>query len=281
VFAFPRVYASAFSGFYMALMMLLWVVIVRGVAIELRSQVDNPLWRAFWDTSFAVASFVIALVLGVALGNVMRGVPIDESGYFSAPLFTNFALGPHPGALDWYTVLVGLFAVAALVAHACVYLMWKTEGPVHARAASIAIKAWLAVLLLLVAITAASLYAAPGFFHRLRARPWSWVLVAAVLASVASAIRAVRARRDRTAFLSSCAFLATGLLVAASGLYPVLLGSTLGRAFDLDVGNSASGHHSLVLGLVWWIPALVLAVVYFAILFRSMRGKVALRDYEH
>ncbi|MGZ5971498.1 MAG: cytochrome d ubiquinol oxidase subunit II, partial [Polyangiales bacterium] len=128
VFAFPRVYASAFSGFYMALMMLLWVVIVRGVAIELRSQIDNPLWRAFWDTSFAFSSFVIALVLGVALGNVMRGVPVDATGYFSAPLFTNFGLGPHPGALDWYTVLIGLFAVAALVAHASAYLLWKTEG---------------------------------------------------------------------------------------------------------------------------------------------------------
>ncbi|MGZ3455880.1 MAG: cytochrome d ubiquinol oxidase subunit II [Polyangiales bacterium] len=281
VFAFPRVYASAFSGFYMALMMLLWVVIVRGVAIELRSQIDNPLWRAFWDTSFAFSSFVIALVLGVALGNVMRGVPVDATGYFSAPLFTNFGLGPHPGALDWYTVLIGLFAVAALVAHASAYLLWKTEGPVRARVGAIAVKAWIAVCVLLVAITAASLYAAPGFFHRLASRPWAWVFVVAAIASAASAILAVRKGRDRMAFLSSCAFLATGLLVAASGLYPVLLRSTLGPAFDLDVTNSASGHDSLVLGLTWWVPALVLAIIYFWILFRSMRGRVALGNYEH
>ncbi|MGZ3422933.1 MAG: cytochrome d ubiquinol oxidase subunit II, partial [Polyangiales bacterium] len=92
---------------------------------------------------------------------------------------------------------------------------------------------------------------------------------------------AVRKGRDRMAFLSSCAFLATGLLVAASGLYPVLLRSTLGPAFDLDVTNSASGHDSLVLGLTWWVPALVLAIIYFWILFRSMRGRVALGNYEH
>src|SRR6266436_346348 len=95
--AFPRVYATAFSGFYLALMIVLWLLILRGVAIEARSRQENPLWREFWDTTFALASALLAVVLGVALGNVVRGVPVDGTGLFFIPLFTDFQPGAHPG----------------------------------------------------------------------------------------------------------------------------------------------------------------------------------------
>lgn len=283
VFAFPRAYAAAFSGFYMALMMLLWVVILRGASIELRSQVDNPLWRAFWDAVFAISSFVIALVLGAALGNVLRGVPLDDTGYFSAPLFTNFQLGAHPGALDWYTVLVGLFAVAALTAHGALYLAWKTNGPVHERTRALAPKLWLAVCVLFAAITVATWYAAPEFFARAAERPWCWPLALLAIGSAAWVFRAVSHDRDRSAFLASCAFLVSSLFAAGAGLHPVLLTSTLDPVYSLDVHNAAAGRDSLAIGLRWWIPALLLAVVYFAVLFRAMRGKIstAVGGYEH
>src|SRR5512140_7900 len=122
VFAFPRVYAVAFSGFYLPLILVLWLLVLRGVSIELRSHQANPLWRQFFDVVFALSSAVLALVLGVALGNVLRGVPIDGSGFFAAPLFTNFGHGGELGAIDWYTLSVGLFALAALGAHGAMYL---------------------------------------------------------------------------------------------------------------------------------------------------------------
>src|SRR5271167_5210199 len=105
--AFPRVYSAAFSGFYLALMIVLWLLILRGIAIESRSHQENPLWREFWDTTFSLSSAVLAVVLGAALGNVVRGVPLDATGFFAMPLFTDFQPGAHPGVFDWYTVLAG------------------------------------------------------------------------------------------------------------------------------------------------------------------------------
>src|SRR5205823_12906150 len=106
-YAFPRAYAAGFSGFYLPLMIVLWLLILRGVSIEFRSREPNPLWRSFWAGTFALASSLMAIVLGAALGNIVRGVPVDASGYFVGPLFTNFRPGAHPGVLDWYTVLLG------------------------------------------------------------------------------------------------------------------------------------------------------------------------------
>src|SRR5437764_2766296 len=123
VHAFPRAYSAGFSGFYMPLMMALWLLILRGISIEFRSHEANPLWRSFWDGCFAFASCLMAIVLGAALGNVIRGVPLDETGFFSGPLFTDFRPGPHPGVLDWFTVVIGAFALLALSGHGALYLV--------------------------------------------------------------------------------------------------------------------------------------------------------------
>src|SRR5262249_55398436 len=158
VFAFPRVYAAAFSGFYLPLTMVLWLLILRGLSIEFRSHHDNPLWRNFWDASFAFASVLIAAVLGASLGNLIRGVPLDSSGYFRAVLFTNFRTRPEPGALDWYTILVGLFAVAVLAGHGAVYLWWKASGTVADRAERLAKRLWVGIAAALLPVTVATAF---------------------------------------------------------------------------------------------------------------------------
>jgi len=145
VLAFPRAYAVGFSGFYLPLMMVLWLLVLRGLSIELRSHLENPLWRSSGTPCSAFASAVMAVVLGAALGNVLRGVPIDETGFFAVPLFTTFRPGRNPGVLDWYTVLIGVFAFAALAAHGALYLAGKTEGMVRERALAAARVAWPAV----------------------------------------------------------------------------------------------------------------------------------------
>jgi cytochrome d ubiquinol oxidase subunit II len=280
VFAFPRLYAAALSGFYLPVMILLWVVILRGIAIELRSRVEHPLWFAFWDAIFAGASTAIAFVLGVALGDVVRGVPLDESGYFASPLF-DVRPGPSRGALDGYTALVGVLAVACVTVHAATYLVWKTDGIVHDRARAVLPRAWIAALALLVLVTGATGLVSPHLFLRFGERPWAWPIPLLSLASAALSVRATRQRRERAAFAGSAVFLASTLLGAALVLFPTLLASTLDRRFDLDAYGTASGRHGLAIGLAWWIPALALAVTYFVILFRSMRGKVAAHDYGH
>src|SRR5262249_25228950 len=115
--SFPRTYAAAFSGFYLALNIVLWLLILLGVSIGFRSHQVKPLWREFWDGIFSLASALLALVLGTAIGNVVRGVPLDANGSFYLPLFTNLLPGQHPGVFDWYTLLVGGLAVCIIAGH--------------------------------------------------------------------------------------------------------------------------------------------------------------------
>ncbi len=279
VFAFPRVYAAAFSGFYLPLMIVLWLLVLRGISIELRSHLTNPLWRQFFDAEFFVSSALLALVLGVALGNVLRGVPIDGTGYFSATLFTDFDHEGELGALDWYTISVGLFALAVLAAHGAMYLRWKTDGDVHDRATRAALWAWVAVVTLAVIVTIETAAVRPSLLGNLAARPGLWILpIAIITAFVIVFVSLVRGWELR-GFIASAVVIAGLLGMTAGALYPLILPSSVSPAFHLHVGNAANEPRGLAIGLVWWIPAILLAIGYFAYLFRSFRGKVAPGGY--
>src|SRR6202030_348176 len=146
-FAFPALYASGFSGFYLPLMIVLLLLILRGISIELRSHSHDALWRTLFDGVFTFASALLALFFGAALANVVRGVPLGADNYFFLPLWTNWRTGPNPGILDWYTVIGGVLAVIALGLHGALYLAQKTEGALEQRALQFAGKLWPAVLL--------------------------------------------------------------------------------------------------------------------------------------
>src|SRR3989475_12298661 len=141
-FAFPLLYASAFSGFYLALMIVLWLLILRGASIEFRNHIKSAVWDPLWDFLFCASSLLLAVFLGAALGNVVRGVPLDASGYFFEPLWTNFRLGEETGILDWYTILVGVLALLALAMHGGLWVQMKTSGAVSSRAGKLAGRAW-------------------------------------------------------------------------------------------------------------------------------------------
>lgn len=277
VFAFPRVYSAALSGFYMPLTILLWVLIVRGISIEFRSHERNPLWRAFWDAAFASASLLIALVLGAALGNLIRGVPLDGTGYFRSPLFTNFLTRPRPGTLDWYTLSVGVFTAAVLTGHGALYLWWKTSGLVAQRSALIARRCWAAIGIMAIAVTAATAWVRPALFEALRYRIWAWPLLAVAVGGWAMVFRSIVRGKELHAFLGSAAFIAGMLAVTAAEMFPTILPSMIDPAYSLTVWNAANGRQGLWIGLAWWIPAIVLAVGYFVYLFRSFRGKLTHR----
>jgi cytochrome d ubiquinol oxidase subunit II len=279
--SFPKTYASAFSGFYMALMMVLWLLILRGIAIAFRSAQDNPLWREFWDTTFSLASALLAIVLGASLGNVVRGVPVGETGFFAIPLFTNFLTGQQPGILDWYTILVGVFALCVLASHGGFYLAWRTTGPVQLRSWICARNAWLAVFPLWVLVTAATAWIQPDIFMNLLARPWSLVFVLLMLGGFWGGFRFLNQQRELLAFLSSSAFLVGLVGATMAGNYPFWLRSTLDPAYSLTAENTAAESYGLRTALAWWIIGITLAVGYFAYLFRSIRGKVVPGAEEH
>src|SRR5713226_4342785 len=268
-FAFPRAYAAGFSGFYLPLMIALWLLITRGLSIEFRSREPNALWRSFWDGAFALSSVLMTIVLGAALGNIVRGVPVDASGYFVGPLFTDFRLGPHPGVLDWYTVLLGLFALGVLAGHGALYLVLKTGGYVQERSQRLAGPIWTITTVVGLLATFATDRVRPQLYATLISRPWSWLLLAVILTSLVLIFRFRSRRRELPAFLASAAFIGGMLGATAAGMFPSILISTLSPRFTLDAYNATAGALSLRVGLVWWTLALFLSIGYFVFLFRS------------
>jgi len=274
VLAFPLAYAVGFSGFYLPLMLVLWLMVLRGLSIELRSHLPNPLWRSFWDVVFALASAVLAVVLGAALGNVIRGVPLDESGTFGLPLFAEALPGLRSGVLDLYTVLVGVFTLVALTAHGGLFLAWKTEGPVQARSlrAAQGLLALLAVLLLLV--TWATVRVQPVLAEAAGRRPLVWLTVALVGVAVVGLVWGLRRARAAAAFASSALLLVGLLASAAAASWPVLLHSTVSPRFDLTAQAAAAQGYALRTALAWAIIGLPLACGYFVYVARTFRGPV-------
>jgi cytochrome bd ubiquinol oxidase subunit II len=273
-FAFPRVYASAFSGFYLPLIVVLWLLVGRGLSIDWRSHHENPLWRAFADFSFTATGCLMAIVLGAALGNLIRGVPVQANGYFWIPLFTWSGTEGGTGVLDGYTVTVAVFTAAVLTGHGAMYLAWKTEGAVRSRALSIGRRAWIAVIALMIAVTIATARRRPDIFTGLAGRPLAWPLIVLIPLGLAGVFLWTSRGRERAAFLSSAAFIVGMLGSTAAGLYPVILRSTVDPAFSLGARNAAAGIHGLRVGVVWWCIAMPAIILYFVHLFRSFRGKI-------
>src|ERR1700674_6031934 len=145
-FAFPVLYASSFSGFYLPLMMVLWLLILRGISVEFRSHIAGGVWSPFWDLTFCLSSALLAIFFGAALGNVVRGVPLDAQGYFFEPLWTDFRFGGSAGILDWYTILIGVAAYLALAMHGSLWVAYKCEAEIAERARRIAMLGFWAVL---------------------------------------------------------------------------------------------------------------------------------------
>src|SRR5215469_1482105 len=275
-FAFPQLYASAFSGFYLPLMMVLWLLMLRGMGIEFRTHMQHPVWQKFFDTIFFVSSALLAIFFGAALANVIRGVPLGEDGYFFEALWTDFRVGPYPGILDWYTVVAGVVALVTLTAHGALYLVLKTEGEVAVRSKRVATVVWPLQLLLTLASLACTWFVRPGIKQNYITAPIGFVIPAVVFASLFLMRQWTHKGEELKAFLASALY-TTGLLVGAVfALYPVILPASTNPSYSLTIYNSAAGHHGLTVGLVWWVLGMILAVGYFFFIYSMFKGKVSL-----
>jgi cytochrome d ubiquinol oxidase subunit II len=263
-FAFPVLYASSFSGFYLPLMMVLWLLILRGLSLEMRSHVDVDLWKQFADAVFSISSGLLAIFFGAALGNVIRGVPLNAEGYFFLPLWTNFAPGRDAGILDWYTVPIGLAAFATLMFHGSLWVAYKTEGEVQSRARAMADRVRWFVVVLVTVVLALSAIVQP------RAARGAWLLPLAVVAIGIAGWAA----RDRTRFFASCGFIVAMLVGAVLGVYPYVLPSNGDPQFGLTIYNASAAPYGLSIGLRWFIPGIALAAGYFFYVYRHFAGKV-------
>lgn len=273
-FAFPLLYASSFSGFYLPLMIVLWLLIGRGASIELRHHLDSGVWRAFFDAVFFVSSALLAIFFGAALANVIRGVPLGADHYFFLPLWTNWRVGPYPGILDWYTVTGGLVALIALAVHGGLYIALKSTGDLEKRARRFSEVGWVALCIITAVSLVATMLVRPGTLDRYRAEPLSFLIPLLVVLSLAGIFLFTRQGRELHAFLSSSLYLITMLVGAAYGLYPVLLPSSISSAQDITIADAAAGSYTLHVGLIWWVFGMILALGYFTVSYGMFRGKV-------
>jgi cytochrome d ubiquinol oxidase subunit II len=275
--AFPLLYASAFSGFYLPLIMVVWLLILRASSIEFRSHIDSPVWRPFWDVVFTLSSLLLAVFLGAALGNVVRGVPLGEDGYFFAPLWTTFGVGgPEMGILDWYTVTVGLTATVALTFHGALWIILKTEDRIRERALWAASMLWVPLLVLAVLVTLFTFRIQPHIPARMGANPILYIFPALAVAALLASRWFTSKGGELGAFLSSSGFLAAILLTAVLGLYPNVLPASNDPALSLTIHNAAGPPYGLWVAFFWWVPGMALVVVYTTYVYRKMRGKVQL-----
>jgi cytochrome d ubiquinol oxidase subunit II len=273
-FAFPALYASSFSGFYLPLMIVLWLLILRGIAIEFRNHLENPVWQPLWDSVFAGASTLLAIFFGAALGNVVRGVPLDSSGEFFLPLWTDFTVGGAPGILDWYTLSIAVAALMTLAVHGALWVALKTEGRVEERARRLVRLLWWGLVTVTAAVTLASFSVQPHLKESFGARPWGYVFPLLAVAGLAG-IRLGGGRREGLdAFLSSCVFILGMLCSLVFGVYPDVLPSNTDAGLSLTIQNSAASRYGLTTGLFWFIPGMILATGYFTYTYRNFAGKV-------
>jgi cytochrome bd ubiquinol oxidase subunit II len=271
-FAFPGLYASSFSGFYLPLMMVLWLLILRGISVEFRNHMESGVWNPFWDSVFSFASGLLAIFFGAALGNVVRGVPLDNAGNFFLPLWTDFSLGKEVGILDWYTVLVAVAALLTLTLHGALWVAYKTSGALEARAAQLAARLWWVVAAAAALITILSFRVQPHLAESFGARPWGFIFPILAVGGLVW----TKLRSGQQAFLGSCLFILGMLTSAAFGLYPYVLPSNTNPALSLTVENTAAARHGLGIGLTWFIPGIALVAVYFSYTYRSFAGKVVI-----
>ena len=280
-FAFPLLYASSFSGFYLPLMMVLWLLMLRGIGIELGSHMEHPVWRGFFDVIFSVSSVLLCIFFGAALGIVVRGVPLGADQYFFEPLWTNFRVnqgmsGANNGILDWYTVLTGVIALVTLTAHGSLYVATKAENDLNRRARATALWAWPVQLLLTVVGLIATVSVRPGVLDNYKQHAIGFVIPVLVFGALAVMMHAMIRHSDKIAFVASSLYIVGMLVGAAFGLYPVVLPASTDPARNLTIYNTAAGHHGLTVGFTWWILGMILALGYFFFLFRIFKGKVRL-----
>jgi cytochrome d ubiquinol oxidase subunit II len=264
--AFPAVYAGVFSGFYPAMMLLLVALIFRAVAIEFRSKQPMAWWRRAWDVSFSAASFLGSFLMGVAFGNVIRGIPLDARGEY---------LGGFLALLNPYALLTGLTTVALFAMHGAIYLVLKTEGEVQAKVRGWVNNAIIAFVICYATTTMATLLYLPHMSEAFKAHPWTFALPVATMLSIANVPREIVHRREWRAFLSSCAAVFGLMALVGAGMYPNLVRGT-DPLTSLSIYNAASSPGTLRTMLIIACIGIPLVLAYTISIYWIFRGKVKL-----
>ncbi len=270
--AFPHAYATAFSGFYTAFMVLLFALIFRAVSIEFRSKRESKAWRGFWDAAFCGASAVATFLFGVAVGNSMRGLPIGADHEF---------VGKFLDLLSPYSLLVGVFAVATFAMHGAIYLYLKTEGDLQRRIHGWIWRAFGLFLVTYILTTIYTLVAMPAAVRNFEEIPGAWAVVLLNVLAIANIPRAIFLNKPLYAFVSSSCTIAALTFLFGFALFPNLIVSSLDPAWNLTIYNAASSQKTLAIMRIIAFLGMPFVLSYTAIIYWIFRGKVQLGKFSY
>ena len=262
--AFPPVYATVFSGFYIAFMLLLAALIFRAVSIEFYGKVDSPAWRSVWGWAFGIGSLLPAILFGVAFGNILRGLPIDHRGEFVGSFFT---------LLNPYALLIGILSLAMFIMHGAAFLALKTEGEIRERMSKWAVRAWGVFALLYIAATFFSMRVSPQLFQNLAKNPLFYVVLVPLAIGIAGFPAALSAHKHLAAFAASAATIASMIALSGLSLFPWLVPSRINPGFSLSAYNASSTPKTLTVMLIIALIGVPLVLLYTAFVYWIFRGK--------
>lgn len=270
--AFPDAYATAFSGFYLPFMLLLCCLIFRAVSIEFRSKHHNPIWRAFWDYAFSIASLIATFLFGIAVGNCMRGIPIGADKEFAGSI--EFLLNP-------YSLSVGVLAISTFAMHGSIYLYLRLEGELKERIHRMIWHTFGCFVVCYIFVTIYTLVTIPSAIANFETHKWLWGIVAMNVLSVGNIPRAIFLGKPGYAFISSTFTLLSFTALFGAALFPNLIASSISPLYNLTIYNSASSEKTLKIMRLIAFCGMPFVLSYTAIIYWVFRGKVKLGKFSY
>jgi len=290
--AFPTFYASVFSGFYLPLIIVLWLIVFRAIGLELRSQFDYQMWKDIWDKSFGVSSLLLALFFGIALGNIVRGVNLGgvdgitseyEAHYFFLPLWnSSFSPeGTHPGVIDWFTIIIGLISVVTLAIHGANWVILKTNSSINKQLKHVIFK--LNIVLALLTLISLSVWHIidPNSLINFWDKPLLLIFPIIYITGLLGLFFIQKLKNELTGFVFSSFVIVGGITSSLASMFPVILPSTNTVNDSLTIYNTSAGDYGLSVAMGWGIVGFLLLIVYFIVQKKLMRGKIDEMDYGH
>ena len=290
--AFPTFYASVFSGFYLPLIIVLWLIIFRAIGLEFRGQFHFQMWKDIWDKSFGVSSLLLALFFGIALGNVVRGVNLGgvedgvsvyEGHYFFLPLWnSSFSpLSDHPGIIDWFTIIIGLISVVTLAIHGANWIILKTNSSINGNLKNIIFKLNIALAALTIFSLVVWQVVNPNSLDNFMEKPYLMIFPLIYLTGLIGLFFIKKLKKDIHGFALSTLLILGGITSSLASMFPVILPSVNSVNEPLTIYNTAASNYGLSVALTWGFIGFILLIIYFIVQKRLMGGKIDHMDYGH
>ena len=290
--AFPTFYASVFSGFYLPLIIVLWLIIFRAIGLEFRGQFHFQMWKDIWDKSYGVSSLLLALFFGIALGNVVRGVNLGgvedgvsvyEGHYFFLPLWnSSFSpLSDHPGIIDWFTIIIGLISVVTLAIHGANWIILKTNSSINGNLKNIIFKLNIALAALTIFSLVVWQVVNPNSLDNFMEKPYLMIFPLIYLTGLIGLFFIKKLKKEIHGFTLSTLLILGGITSSLASMFPVILPSVNSVNEPLTIYNTAASSYGLSVALTWGFIGFILLIIYFIVQKRLMGGKIDHMDYGH